>query len=74
MYTGKTLSLSSPRVEGTKISRLTVYILRGLAIYKVHLKFLVLISKSVGGRMSGHYTLKKDPGDCFFQDIEWLCC
>lgn len=43
MYSGKTLSLSLPRVEGTKISRVTIYMLRRLAIYKVHLKFLVLI-------------------------------
>lgn len=51
--------------EGNKI-RVTVNVLRRIDTYKVHLKFLVLILKSVDGKMSGHFTPEKNQGDCFF--------
>lgn len=64
MCMGKT-SLSSPRdriygVEGTRISGVTIHMLRGLTIGKVHLEFLVLSLRNTDGKMSGRDTPKKD--------------
>lgn len=79
MYTGKTLSLSSPRdrIYGGrrhKISRVAIRLLRGLTVCKVHFKFLALTLRSIDGKTNGRYTPKKEQGDCFFRDIEWSCC